>query len=252
MFRRFVTFASLYLCGVLLLLAVKAWKTYPDYVIPGPTLLSQTFSASAWPYCSATVETVVIALVGHILSTWLAFLVGTCVALLPRLGALLRQVAYTIQSYPLIATAPIFFILLGNGMVTRLVITASICYFPMLLMFIGSLSTPVMHVEHFYRSCWRLTSRRLISIRLLENMQSVVTTVSGAFTLAVVGAVLAEFLSVNSGIGYAIRAALYRNRLDSILIALLFLGMANCLVLAPLDHFGRWIVSRTTGSPRST
>ena len=73
-----------------------------------------------------------------------------------------------IQAYPIVAVAPIIFILLGDGLSSRLLIAAMICYFPLLLSFIGILSEPVAEIEHFFDSTLRMNWRLQVKIRAFE------------------------------------------------------------------------------------
>ena len=243
--RRFIlNFLAIYLCGLLFLFAVKEIKGYSDYVIPGPDRLLDALTSQVIPYAKHTVGTFAVAILGHAISVIAAFVAGCAVVMLTRVGPTIRSVAYTLQSYPIIAIAPIFFILLGDRLPTCLIITASICYFPMLLTVIGVLSKRVPHVEHFFQSSGLLTKPTTIRIRLMENLGVVVTTVVGSGSLAVVGAIIAEFLAADRGIGYTIRVALYGNKLESILVALLVIGIANWLYLGPLEWLGAKVLKR--------
>jgi NitT/TauT family transport system permease protein len=150
-----------------------------------------------------------------------------------------------------VAVAPIIFILLGDGLSSRLLIAAMICYFPLLLSFIGILSEPVTHIEHFYvmtkKTSWQLE----VKIRAFESINKVTTVIVGSATLAMVGTIVAEFIAANAGIGHSIRMALYQSDLAKILVALFLIGIWTSLYLALLEWMGlmvqkRWEISEGT------
>jgi len=72
----------------------------------------------------AVLNTLAVAVLGHIVSICLA----TAVAIIGRLtawfGSFIRTAAFNIQAYPIVAVAPIIFILLGDGLASRLLIAA--------------------------------------------------------------------------------------------------------------------------------
>ncbi len=245
--ERFIQFLLVYLLGLALLFAVKGVLRLSDYVIPGVPELLATGRTVFPRYLSDTGDTLVVAVVGHILSMLLATLVAIVGRLSGWIGRFIRTAAYSIQAYPIVAVAPIIFILLGDGLISRLMIAAMICYFPMLLAFIGILSEPVPDIEHFYLSTGRLRWQLQVKIRAFQNIHKLITVIAGSATLAMVGTIVAEFIGASAGIGYRIRVALYQSDLARILVALFLIGLATSLYLSLLEAVGavvrkRWAI----------
>ena len=144
--------------------------------------------------------------------------------------------------------APIIFILLGDGLSSRLLITAMICYFPLLLSFIGILSEPVTEIEHFYESTLRMNWRLQVKIRAFENVGKITTVIVGSGTLAIVGTIVSEFIAANAGIGHSIRIALYQSDLAKILVALFLIGICTSLYLVCLEWLGLVVRRRLQGA----
>lgn len=236
--RRIYQFLLLYALGVGALWLLKAALGLSDYVIPAPAEIWGTARRYSGLYVAAVANTLAVAVLGHVLSIALA----TAVAVIGRMtawaGSFIRMAAYNIQAYPIVAVAPIIFILLGDGLASRLLIAAMICYFPLLLAFIGVFSEPVPEVEHFFVSTRRMTWRLEIKIRAFENIGKLSTVVVGSATMAVVGTIVAEFIAATAGIGYRIRIALYQSDLAKILLALFLIGIATSLYLVALEWAG--------------
>ncbi len=245
---RISQFFLVYGLGISALFVIKYTLNLSDYVIPGPPEVIRTGGAVFGRYLIAVLDTLSVAVVGHLLSIILA----TAVSIVGRppswIGSLIRAAAYNIQAYPIVAVAPIIFILLGDGIITRLVIASMICYFPLLLSFIGVFSEPVADVEHFYRSTGRMTWRLEVRIRAFENIGKLTTVVVGSATLAMVGTIVAEFIAATAGIGYSIRIALYQSDLAKILVALFLIGIFNSLYLFALEWIGGRIQVRVDPS----
>jgi NitT/TauT family transport system permease protein len=242
--RRLYQFLVLYALGLAVLLLVKYLLNLSDYVIPGPAEIWQTCERYFGRYLLAVLNTLAVAILGHLLSIALATAVGVIGRLTAWVGSFIRMAAYNIQAYPIVAVAPIIFILLGDGLSSRLLIAAMICYFPLLLSFIGVFSEPVREVEHFYESTRRMTWRLQIKIRAFENLQKLTTVVVGSATMAVVGTIVAEFIAATAGIGYSIRIALYQSDLSKILVALFLIGIATSLYLVTLEYIGHALQKR--------
>lgn len=236
--RRIYQFFIIYFLGVGLLLALKYGLTLSDYVIPSPGEIWRTGRTYAGPYLLAVMNTLAVAVLGHIVSICLATMVAILGRLTAWVGSFIRTAAFNIQAYPIVAVAPIIFILLGDGLASRLLIAAMICYFPLLLSFIGVFSEPVREIEHFFESTGRMTWRLQVKIRAFENIQKLTTVIVGSATMAMVGTIVAEFIAATAGIGYSIRIALYQSDLAKILVALFLIGIGTSLYLVSLEWIG--------------
>lgn len=245
--RRLTQFFILYLAGVGVLLLFKVALGLSDYVIPGPAEILRTAHAYGTAYAAAVLNTLGVAVLGHGLSILLAATVAVIARLKAWVGGFIRTAAFNIQSYPIVAVAPILFILLGDGLLTRLLIASLICYFPLLLSFLGIFSEPVREIEHFYEATGRMTWRLQIKIRALENLQKLTTVLVGSATLAMVGTIVAEFIAATAGIGYSIRIALYQSDLAKILVALLLIGVGTSLWLVLLERLGTALQRKLEG-----
>ncbi|MGE5257420.1 MAG: ABC transporter permease [Hyphomicrobiales bacterium] len=242
--RRIYQFFIIYFLGLGLLLALKYGLNLSDYVIPGPGEIWRTGRTYAGLYLLAVMNTLAVAILGHIVSICLATAVAIIGRLTAWIGSFIRTAAFNIQAYPIVAVAPIIFILLGDGLASRLLIAAMICYFPLLLAFIGVFSEPVRDIEHFYESTGRMTWRLQVKIRAFENIQKLTTVIVGSATMAMVGTIVAEFIAATAGIGYSIRIALYQSDLGKILVALFLIGIGTSLYLVSLEWIGNALQAR--------
>jgi NitT/TauT family transport system permease protein len=239
--RRIYQFLIIYLLGIGLLLSVKYSLSLSDYVIPGPAGIWETARGVFDSYFHDAVNTLSVAIVGQVLSICMAFLVGILGRQTTWFGSFIKVAAYNVQAYPIVALAPIIFILLGDGFFTRLLIAAMICYFPLLLSVLGVMSEPINDIEHFYRSTGRMRWQLEVKIRAFENLQKLTTVISGSATLAMAGTIVAEFIAANAGIGYSIRIALYQSDLSKILVALFMVGISLAVYQGLLEWLGMFV-----------
>ena len=236
--RRIFQFLIIYILGLSFLLLIKYTLHLSDYVIPGPVELWGTFNHYASQYLSNVMNTLSVAVVGQITSICMAIVVGITGRQATWFGSFIKVAAYNVQAYPIVAIAPIIFILLGDGILTRLLIAAMICYFPLLLSVLGIMSEPVTDIEHFYRVTGRMRWQLEVKIRAFENIHKLTTVISGSATLAMAGTIVAEFIAAKAGIGYSIRIALYQGELSKILIALFLIGITLSVYQGLLEGLG--------------
>ncbi len=244
LFRRIYQFLIVFALGLCVLLGVKTLWGLSDYVIPGPCLIFETARKLWLDYLMDVANTLSVTIMGQGVSIFLAFFVGILGRKSSFAGSFIRVMAYNIQAYPIVALAPIIFILIGDGFASRLLIASMICYFPLLLSVIGVMSSPVKDIEHFYRATGRMRWQLEVKIRAFENLSKLTTVIAGSTTLAMAGTIVAEFIAANAGIGYSIRIALYQSDLAEIITALFLIGIVVSLYQGFLEILGEKIKLR--------
>ncbi len=245
--KRVLQFLIIYCLFIGGLMALKYSLELSDYVIPAPSGMLHTLITEYQQYSLATLNTMSVAVIGQILSVIMAFVIGITGRQSTWIGSFIKVAAYNFQAYPIVALAPILFILLGDGFLTRLLIAAMICYFPVLLSVLGIMSKPVDDIEHFYRVTGRMRWQLEVKIRTFENLTQLTTVIAGSATLAMAGTIVGEFIAANAGIGYNIRIALYQSDLAKILIALFLIGITIAIYQALLESLGAVIKRTWTG-----
>lgn len=239
--RRIYQFLLIYGIGVALLVAIKYAANLSDYVIPGLETLWRTGREMLGRYTFDVMDTLMVAVIGQVLSIGLALLIGIMGRQATWFGSFIKVAAYNVQAYPIVATAPIIFILLGDGFLSRLLIAAMICYFPLLLSVVGIMSQPVTDIEHFYRQTGRMRWQLEVKVRAFENLPKLTTVIVGSATLAMAGTIVAEFIAAGAGIGYSIRIALYQSDLAKILVALFMIGITLSVYQGLLEWAGHLV-----------
>ena len=249
LFRRIYQFLIVYIVGIAFLLAIKAVLSLSDYVIPGIPIVVETAGQVFNGYFFDVMNTLSVTVLGQCISIVMAFTVGIAGRRSSWIGSFIKVTAYNIQAYPIVALAPIIFILLGDGFIPRLMIASMICYFPLLLSVLGIMATPVIDIEHFYIVTGRMRWQLEVKIRAFENLSKLTTVIAGSATLAMAGTIVAEFIAANAGIGYSIRIALYQSDLAKILIALFMIGIIISIYQGILETVGeviktKWSISK--------
>lgn len=241
LFRRIYQYLIVFAVFLAVLLGVKQVLSLSDYVIPGIPLILETAGRVSATYLRDVMNTMSVAVLGQAISIFMAFFVGILGRRSSWAGSMIRVTAYNIQAYPIVALAPIIFILLGDGFLSRLIIASMICYFPLLLSVLGVMASPVADIEHFYIATGRMRWQLEVKIRAFENLSKLTTVIAGSATLAMAGTIVAEFIAANAGIGYSIRIALYQSDLAGILVALFMIGIVISVYQGILETLGEGV-----------
>ena len=103
------------------------------------------------------------------------------------------------------------------------------------------MSSPVKDIEHFYIITGKMRWQLEVKIRAFENLSKLATVISGSATLAMAGAIVAEFIAADAGIGYSIRIALYQSDLAKIFVALFMIGIVISIYQGLLESVSKRI-----------
>ena len=129
---------------------------------------------------------------------------GVLVGLSPLMERVVYPYIVAFQTVPKVAIAPIIVIWFGYGMTSKVIITATIAFFPVLAnTIVGLRAAPRDQVELMIA----LTASRWQIFRLVRFPQALPYIFVGldvAIVLAVIGAIVGEFVGAQSGLGYLI------------------------------------------------
>lgn len=121
-----------------------------------------------------------------------------------RLEQLLTPLIVASQSVPVVAIAPLLVIWFGSGMTSKMLISALIVFFPILINTIVGVRSVPEDLHDLMRS---LQATRWQTFKKLEAPAAMPVFLGGlriGATLSVIGAVVGEFVSANRGLGFLI------------------------------------------------
>ena len=149
----------------------------------------------------------------------------------PLLESILSPIIVAFQSTPIVAYAPLLVIWFGSGIASKIVTTAVIVFFPNAGQYDRRRSRSVSpNLRDLMRS---LKAGRWQIFRHLEAPSALPVILAGlktSTTLAVIGAVVGEFVSQGSGLGYLVTLA--RNLYDTPLVVVAVLHHDRHLAVA--------------------
>ena len=177
----------------------------PNYLLPAPSEIwaaGRKVEGALWlAHIWATVR---VALTGFGIAILISIPLAAAVALSPVMSRTVYPLLVVVQSTPIVAVAPIIVVALGAGDLPRIVITAMISFFPLVVATsTGLLATPGELIE-LSRSLRPPRGREVTQIRLMFAVPYIFSALKISITLAVIGAVVAEFVAAENGLGYFI------------------------------------------------
>ncbi len=222
------------------LLALALWQAvfllglYPPFIIPSPFEVAARFAqvmadGRLWLHTSATLSAV---LGGLVIGAAAGLGLGYALARNSLLDSLLSPLIVALQSTPVVAYAPLLVIWFGSGLTSKVVTSALIVFFPMLLnTIVGLRSVPqplydLLRANHATR--WQVFTK----LEVPSAMPVLLGGLKIGATLAVIGAVVGEFVSANAGLGFLINLARSQYDTPLVLVAVITLAALARLLYA--------------------
>lgn len=182
---------------------------YPDYILPTPEAVVERGAGAVqsgvlWEHTAATLLEVVL---GFVVGTSLALVAGVALAKSVLIERTLSPYIVAAQAVPILALAPLLDIWFGGGLLARVAICALIVFFPIAIATMVGIRSADPLLAEMLRSLGATQAQRT---RLLEIPSALPVIFGGlrvGVTLAVVGAVVAEWAGARIGLGVLINIA---------------------------------------------
>lgn len=206
--------------------AVVLWAAFvslldiPAYLLPHPIEVARRLVGNPNLYLDAAVTTTVKVFVGGAAGTLIGFLIGVAVGEIPPLWRAISPYLVVARVLPVVSLAPLLLIYFGVGFATGVGFVALMALFPMAISTAAGFRRTPDSVLDLAQSVDAPRLRVLFAVRLPYAAPDVVAGLRQSVTLAVVGAVLAEWFVSDGGLGYLILLASERVRPDIMLASL--------------------------------
>ena len=197
--------AAAFVALLLLWEATVRLLAIPSFLLPAPSVVMQAMLATPLPVWLGHIwATLRVALMGYALAILISVPLAVALASSRLLSRTLYPILVVVQSTPIVAVAPIIIVTLGASDLPRVVITFLIAFFPIVVSTVtGLLATPDELVE-LSRSLRAGRVREILHVRLPFALPHLFSALRISSTLAVIGAVVAEFVAAERGLGFFI------------------------------------------------
>ena len=172
-------------------------------ILPNPydvfmRLVSYFINGRIWPHLLMTTQEI---LAGFVLGSVLGLGFGTLVSESDIARKVIMPYIIVTQALPKFALAPMLVIWFGFGMAPKVIIAALIAFFPLVEnTFMGLTTTPQPQLELF-RALRASRITTLLKLRIPHAVPAIFSGFRVALMLSLVGAVVAEYVGANQGLG---------------------------------------------------
>ena len=199
---------------VLFLASLLAWEGavrlsgVPAFILPAPSRIAMALQRgiASGLYAQNLWVTLLETLLGFALGAAVAFLLGTAVAASRTAEYFLYPYIVMFQSVPKVALAPLIVVWFGLGLTSKVVSAALIAFFPLLVNTIVGLRSADDDRVDLMRSLGATRMQIFWMLRLPSSLPFVMAGVEVAMVFSLIGAIVAEFVGADAGLGVLIQS----------------------------------------------
>jgi NitT/TauT family transport system permease protein len=233
--------------GLVLALIILCWDAAGrlgitnEVIVPGPgdvatqlwKLVQEEF------FWRAARVTMTETIAGFLIGAVTAWVVGTLVGMFNTVREAVYPLIVAFQITPRVALAPLFLTWFGFGISSKIVLAATICFFPVLINVVVGLDTVDRDARRLMRSLGASRWDEYRKLSLPSSLPVVFAGLKTAITLALIGAIVAEFVGASEGMGVLISTFNFQLEVASgfaVIVALMLMGLVLYGIIDVMDR----------------
>jgi NitT/TauT family transport system permease protein len=240
-FRTLKVTTTLVVLVILWEIACRVFKV-PSYLLPSPAAIASSLYEKRALYLGHTWVTLYETLAGFALAVVVGVVAAALIVVIPSVRDVIMPLLLIAQLVPKVAVAPILLIWFGYGLLPKVIIAFLVAFFPIVVNVGSGLAAVERELLDLGRSLEATRWQIFWKFRMPTALPELFSGMKIAITLAVIGAVIGEFVGGNRGLGYLILVA--NQDLDTPLAfaALLVLSLAGILLYAAIELAERLLI----------
>ena len=224
------------LTALLFVATIAAWEAVvrvfqiPVFILPSPTQVGMALyrGLASGVYLDHLKYTLLETLLGFIVGSALGFFLGTAVAMNRYVEFFFYPYIVMFQSLPKVALAPLIVVWFGLGLTSKVINAALVAFFPLLVNTMVGLKSADEDRVSLMRSLAANERQIFWMLRLPNALPFVMAGLDVAMIFALIGAIVAEFVGAQRGLGMLIQSMNFNMDVSgqfSILIILSLVGL---------------------------
>lgn len=211
-------------------LALGIWETAvrlaetPRWLLPPPTAIGRTLVVDRALLLGNARVTLAEVLLGFALALVVGVLVAAAIDAWPILDRAVYPLVVASQTVPVPALAPLLLIWLGYGLAPKVLVTALVAFFPIVVNTVDGLRATDREVLSLLRSFGAGRWTRFRLARMPSALPFLVSGAKVAVAVSVIGAVFGELVGSKAGLGYLLTRAAAQFETPRVFAAVFLLG----------------------------
>lgn len=231
---------------VVLWYAIVKIFSIPVYIVPSPIDVGVTMWKQRDVLLSNLWPTVIESVAGFAVGNALAIGLAIWFVHAKRVEQALFPVAVFVRTIPIVAIAPILVIIFGTGYTPKIIIAALISFFPTLVNVVRGLESVDQQAFELMRVLSANKREVFFKVRMYASLPYLFSALKIAATSSVIGALVAEWVGAEQGLGYLIIQSTYNFQTPLLYGAMIVASLFATIFFALIGLLERLVVTWET------
>ncbi|MNN42359.1 putative aliphatic sulfonates transport permease protein SsuC [compost metagenome] len=212
------------------------------WMLPSPVDITREAAANTAGLWDHTLATLRLIFLGFVIGTLVGLIVAFVLHNIPILKSSLYPLVILSQNIPTIALAPLLMVWFGFGILPKIIVITLVCFFPVAVAAMDGLRGTDRTMMNYMQM---IGASKIDIFRKLEIPSAIPSILSGvkiAATYSVMGAVIAEWIGADKGIGYYMMLQKSSFRTDRIFVAIAIIVILSLGMFLSISLLEKWIV----------
>ena len=197
----------------------------PDYLLPTPSEIAKTVIvefSKFYPHILATLQEMLLGLgISILFGVGLAFLMFRY----PIIERAFFPIVIGSQAVPVFAIAPLLVLWFGYGISSKVIMTAIIVFFPIVVNTLDGLKSTDPDMVYLLRSMGASENQILLKVRVPQSLPFFFSGLKIGVSVSSIGAVIGEWVGSTKGLGYLMLYANAQLRVDIVFSSIFYLTL---------------------------
>lgn len=213
-----------------------------DWILPAPLQIAHEAESSYDRLIGHTWATLKLTLSGFAIGTATGLIVAGVLHYIPFLRRALYPLLILSQNIPIIALGPLLIIWFGFGILSKLIVIVLVCFFPITVAALGGLAGTDRTMLNYMQMIGASRSQIFWKLELPYSLPAVFSGLRIAATYSIMGAIIAEWISSDQGLGYYMLLQKSAFRTDRMFVAIMIVVLLSLLMFSIIVLLERWCI----------
>ena len=217
-------------------------RDVPNYVVPPPGDVWESLNSDFDTLWSNTKPTAIESIGGFLIGSLGAIVLAIVFVHSRIISRMFLPIVIVIRTIPVVAIAPVLVLMLGNGLAPKIVIAALISFFPTLVNMVEGLQSVDSQSVELFRVLSASKWEVFWKLRIYKSLPFLFASLKIASTASVIGAVVAEWIGSDQGLGALIILATFNFRTSLLYATMVFASILALVLFAAIALLERLVV----------
>jgi len=208
--------------------AVKLFHV-PEYLLPAPWIVLHRLAGMKGALLVHTSVTALESALGFVLGTVFGILLAVAFVNSRTLEMGIYPYAIALKTVPIVAIAPLLIVWFGNGILPKVIVSAVISFFPVVVNTTKGLRNVDAEAFDLFDSMSASRRQVFFKLRVPSSLPYLFAALRISSTLAVIGAIVGEFSGSDRGLGFYIMISSYRLETVDVFVGILLSSLLGIL-----------------------